>query len=80
MTEHEYPSAYRPGAHWATDEAWQILDKVKPGLIPGDVRAFLAGLIAGTLMRYDQLRGGDNEHHERDPGVLGDRGGDQAEG
>ena len=47
--EHTYPSNYRPGTHWATDAAWEILDTVKPGVIPDDVRAFLAGQIAGRL-------------------------------
>lgn len=52
MTEkHEYPSAYGPGTHWATDEAWKILDTIKPGVISIDVRSFLAGQIAGRLMR-----------------------------
>lgn len=52
MTEkHEYPSPYRPGAHWATDAAWEILDVIKPGLIPLDVRSYLAGAIAGRLVR-----------------------------
>lgn len=47
-----YPSHYPPGSgHWAIDEAWQILDRIKDGVIPDDARAFLSGLIAGTLMR-----------------------------
>ena len=50
MTRHEYPSDYRPGTHWATDAAWEILDMVKPGVISGDVRAYLAGLITSRLM------------------------------
>lgn len=48
--KHIYPSRYPPGAHWATDEAWRILDAVKPGVISPDVRAFLAGAIAGRLV------------------------------
>jgi hypothetical protein len=52
MTKHEYPSNYPPGSgSWSLDEAWSILDSIKPGLIPTDVRAFLAGQIAGTLER-----------------------------
>lgn len=53
MTEakHTYPSGYPPGTHWATDEAWRILDAIKPGLIPDDVRAYLAGAITGALMK-----------------------------
>ena len=49
--KHTYPSRYPPGVHWATDEAWRILDAVKPGLVSDDVRAFLCGMIAGTLQR-----------------------------
>jgi hypothetical protein len=49
--EHEYPSDYAPGTHWAIDEAWAILDTIKPGVISADVRAFLAGQIAARLMR-----------------------------
>ena len=54
MTEtvqHTYPDRYPPGTHWASDAAWEILDTIKPGVISDDVRAFLAGLIAGRLMR-----------------------------
>ena len=57
--QHTYPSNYPPGTHWATDEAWAILDTLKPGVISDDVRFFLAGSIAGTLMRIrrDAMRG-----------------------
>jgi hypothetical protein len=48
---HAYPSAHTPGTHWATDEAWQILDVAKPGAIADDLRFLLAGLIAGRLLR-----------------------------
>ena len=55
MTDsHEYPSDYGPGAHWATDAAWEILDSVTPGALSADVRAFLAGQIAGRLMKERQ--------------------------
>jgi hypothetical protein len=47
---HDYPDRYKPGSHWATDAAWEILDAVNPGAISPDVRAYLAGLIAGRLM------------------------------
>lgn len=50
-TKHRYPDRYPPGTHWATDAAWEILDTIKPGVISDDVRAFLAGQIAGRLMR-----------------------------
>lgn len=49
--EHEYPSNHGPGAHWATDAAWEILDTIKPGVISLEVRSLLAGQIAGRLMR-----------------------------
>jgi hypothetical protein len=49
--KHTYPSQHPEGLHWATDEAWQILDMLKPGAIPDDIRFLLAGLIAGKLMR-----------------------------
>ena len=48
---HTYPDKYPPGTHWALDAAWEILDTIKPGVIPDDVRAFLVGRIAGLLMQ-----------------------------
>jgi hypothetical protein len=52
MTERDdYPSHYKPGAHWATDAAWEIMDTIKPGAIDSDIRSYLAGMIAGTLMK-----------------------------
>lgn len=56
---HKYPDRHPPGTHWSTDEAWEILDTIKPGLIPPDVRAWIAGAIAGRLMkeREDRLKG-----------------------
>ena len=44
-----YPSRHPPGSRWSTTAAWAILDLIKPGIIPDDVRAFLAGSIAGRL-------------------------------
>lgn len=50
--KHTYPSLYPPQAHWSLAEAWKILDSVKPGsVLSDDVRAFLAGQIAGALIR-----------------------------
>jgi hypothetical protein len=49
--QHQYPTSYAPGSHWATDAAWEMLDILKPGVIPDDVRFWLAGAIAGRLMR-----------------------------
>ena len=60
MSEHTYPSRYPPGVHWSLDEAWGILDRLKPGVLEEADRAFLAGLIAGTLQRLDK------ERHRRD--------------
>jgi hypothetical protein len=48
---HKYPSNYGPGIHWSTDEAWKILDTLPPGVLSDEHRAYLAGLIAGTLTR-----------------------------
>ena len=48
---HTYPSDYPPGTTWAITEAWAILDRVTPGVIDHETRAFLAGCIAGTLVR-----------------------------
>jgi hypothetical protein len=49
--QHPYPPAYKPGVHWAFDEAWDILDRLPVGMLPNDYRFLLAGQIAGTLMR-----------------------------
>ena len=46
-----YPSRYPPGIHWATDEAWRILDMIKDEVISTEIRAFLSGAIAGALMK-----------------------------
>jgi len=52
--KHVYPDQHPPGSHWATSAAWEILDAIKPGLIPDDVRAYLAGRIAGLLMMVEK--------------------------
>ena len=49
--QHTYPSKYPPGTHWAIDAAWEILDSIEPGIMSDDIRAFLAGQIAGRLMQ-----------------------------
>ena len=49
--EHEYPSNYPPGTHWAIDVAWEILNVIKPGVLSTDARSLLAGMIAAALMR-----------------------------
>lgn len=48
---HVYPSEYGKGKHWATDKAWEIMDTLKPGAISDDARFFMAGEIAGALMK-----------------------------
>lgn len=49
---HEYPDRYVPqGKDSDLDRAWGILDSINPGVIPIDVRSFLAGQITGLLMR-----------------------------
>lgn len=49
---HSYPDKYAPGSgSWSMDEAWEIVDRIKPGVIPIDIRSFLAGAIAGALSR-----------------------------
>ena len=53
-TGHEYPQNYTPErvAHlWNVAKAWDILDIVKCGVIPPDVRSLLAGQIAGALSK-----------------------------
>jgi hypothetical protein len=46
-----YPKGYPPGCHWAIDEAWRVLDTVRDGAIPDTIRCFLAGAIAGALIK-----------------------------
>lgn len=54
LLEHVHPQEYLPGSHWAVTEAWTIVDSVKPGLLSEEVRCYLAGSIAGTLVRLRQ--------------------------
>jgi hypothetical protein len=59
---HTYPSKYPPGAHWAVDEAWKILDRLPPKRLTLIERAYLAGLIAGTLDRIkDKYENSDSK-------------------
>jgi hypothetical protein len=50
--QHVYPSDYAPGPnqHWAVNEAWEILDSLRPGAMSDEARAFIAGKITGALM------------------------------
>ena len=66
--KHTYPPSYKPGpkAHWTINRAWEILDHVKPGVIPEEVRAYLAGAISGLLGRYvNEFRGNMNDQMAR---------------
>lgn len=56
-TKHTYPSNYPPGSDWAVTAGWEILDTIRPGAIPDDVRFFLAGMIAGRLVREREKKG-----------------------
>ena len=51
----DYPRDHKPGTHWATDKAWQIMDVVPPGAIPSAMRDFVSGLIAGALVEARKL-------------------------
>lgn len=55
--QHPYPSEYRPGTHWATDEAWTILDRLPVGMLPDEDRFLVCGMIAGALMRRGDVNG-----------------------
>ena len=57
--EHSYPSAYQKGQHWAFDEAWALLDALRPGVLDATVRCMLAGMIAGTLVRLHGSQAAD---------------------
>jgi hypothetical protein len=61
--EHEYPSSYPPGKHWAMDAAWGILDMLAPGRLTINERTFLAGIIAGRLMKE---RDDERSRHHQD--------------
>lgn len=55
--KHEYPSNPDYGLHSSDErvrEAWALLDHVKPGIIPVDVRAYLVGGIVGLISRYQE--------------------------
>jgi hypothetical protein len=50
-----YPSAYTPGAHWALDEAWNIVDTLPEGVLSNEQRVWLAGVITGALLKRSRL-------------------------
>ena len=49
--EHPYPNILRPSSHWAATEAWQMLDKLPVGMLPGFYRFQPAGEIVGALVK-----------------------------
>jgi hypothetical protein len=74
MTEHTYPPDYPKDAnHWAIRRAWEILDALTPGAIPENCRFFLAGAIAGALMRVAHIGAAlmraahDDERNRKNP-------------
>lgn len=50
--EHQYPSEYGRGIDPVLNQAWDILDTIKPGVIPTDVRAWLAAQITSILTKH----------------------------
>lgn len=61
--KHTYPDRHPKGSYWATDVGWEILDRIKPGIIPDDVRAYICGAIAGTLVKYVGERDPKDRRH-----------------
>ncbi len=55
----DYPSHYPPGVDKDLDEVWKGLDTIKEGVIPMDVRAFLAGYFTGLIKRVRADTKGD---------------------
>jgi hypothetical protein len=51
---HNYPSHYGRGIDKDLDEVWDILDLIKPGVIPDDVRMFLCGAFLGLIKRMKE--------------------------
>jgi hypothetical protein len=48
---HTYPDRHEPGQDWCSDVAWEILDVLPPGVLDGVQRAYVSGLIAGSLSK-----------------------------
>jgi hypothetical protein len=61
MAEHPYPSNYRPGTHWAVDEAWGIMDTLPVGMLPNHWRFLIAGMIVGTLLKHSKKEAAGQE-------------------
>lgn len=56
-----YPSRHPKGSFWATDIGWDILDRLPVGTLDNEQRAYLCGLIAGSLAKERGRRGGDDD-------------------
>jgi hypothetical protein len=65
MAEHTYPSRHKPGTHWATDKAWEILDSLPVGILPEDYRFLTAGRIAGALIKASEESRASALNHTR---------------
>lgn len=50
--EHTYPSDHGRGVDPILDQAWDILDAIKPGVIPVEVRTWLCGQFVGILSKH----------------------------
>lgn len=51
----DYPRDHKPGTHWATDKAWQIMDLIPPDGISSPLRDLMSGMIAGSLVEARKL-------------------------
>lgn len=54
-TRDDYPRDHKPGAHWATNISWQIMDLIEPGAISSPLRDMMSGIIAGALVEARKL-------------------------
>lgn len=69
----DYPRDHKPGTHWSTDKAWEIMDMVPPGAISSALRDLMSGMISGSLVEARKLgaREGDAPGPKiHDPGVA----------
>ncbi len=49
--KHTYPEFYEAGRNWEMDEAFRVLDLLKPGTLDFPYRMFLAGAITAALQK-----------------------------
>lgn len=52
MTGHTYPSKYGRGQYDILDAAWDIVDSIEPGVLTEEQRAWMAGQIVGTILKF----------------------------